>query len=339
MQRFGCCVVVLWLVLVWSCTPSYLRALARGTIPDKNAPDYSQLNTWAAHPLKRDPSDSIPSPLKNSFEKDTSVAVFFIHPTTLTSKNDTSWNALLSNDTLNAKTDYSTILYQASVFNSYQLYAPRYRQAHYKSYFTTDTARAKAAFDLAYKDVKAAFLQFLLQNEKKPFIIAAHSQGSTHAIRLLSEYFQTGPLKQRLIVAYILGMNIPSLGNLTFCKDSLETNCICGWRTFKAGYIPSYIATESGPGTVTNPLSWSITPEFISNTHNKGAVVRNFNKVYKASADAQVHDRVLWVKKLHFPGQVLLRTNNYHAGDINLFYVNIRENVKQRVRAYKSKHP
>ena len=31
-------------------------------------PDYSQLVYWAAHPDKRDPSDSLPKPLKKDFQ-------------------------------------------------------------------------------------------------------------------------------------------------------------------------------------------------------------------------------------------------------------------------------
>jgi hypothetical protein len=46
-------------------------------------PDYSNLYYWAAHPGKWDYSDSIPSFLKNEV-RDTSVDVFFLHPTTYT---------------------------------------------------------------------------------------------------------------------------------------------------------------------------------------------------------------------------------------------------------------
>ena len=42
---------------------------------------------------------------------------------------------ILNDQSLNAKTDYSTILYQASAFNEYRVFAPRYRQAHLRSYY------------------------------------------------------------------------------------------------------------------------------------------------------------------------------------------------------------
>ena len=47
------------------------------------APDYSNLFFWAAHPDKKDMSDSVPSFLRNE-TKDGSADVFFLHPTTFT---------------------------------------------------------------------------------------------------------------------------------------------------------------------------------------------------------------------------------------------------------------
>src|ERR1041385_3869146 len=48
-------------------------------------PDYSDLNYWAAHPWKKDPSDSIPLPLRGE-KRDSAVDVFFLHPTTHTKR-------------------------------------------------------------------------------------------------------------------------------------------------------------------------------------------------------------------------------------------------------------
>ena len=49
------------------------------------------------------------------------------------------WNADIDNEELNEKTDNSTILYQASVFNKYcRVFAPRYRQANLQAFFTSD---------------------------------------------------------------------------------------------------------------------------------------------------------------------------------------------------------
>src|SRR5689334_2689588 len=69
-------------------------------------PDYRQLDAWAAHPWKKDPSDSLPSSLRYE-EKDSVADVFFIYPTTYTGTKK-GWNAEIDDPKLNAKTDYTT---------------------------------------------------------------------------------------------------------------------------------------------------------------------------------------------------------------------------------------
>lgn len=64
---------------------------------------------------------------------------------------------------------------------------------------------------------------------------------------------------------------------------------------------------------------------------NKGGILKNFNKLKKEIVSAEVHGNVLWTSKPKFFGNFLIRTKNYHIGDINLFYMNIREDVKRRI--------
>jgi len=332
-----------WLAIVYitGCTPagtisgSVSHAAATDSIPD-----YGNMAFWAAHPGKKDPSDSVPIPLQQRYLPDTSADVFFLHPTTFTSRHDTAWNAALNDAVLNDKTDNSTILYQASVFNEYRVYAPRYRQANLRAYFTTDTARALQAFELAYLDIKTAFQYYLDHyNNGRPIIIASHSQGSTHAQRLVKEFFEEKPLANKLVVAYMIGMRIPKnyYTALTACADSSQTGCIAGWRTYKAGYEPGFVIKENGDCIITNPLTWTITDAYVPRYLNDGGILLKFNKLADHVCDAQVHHGILWVHRPHFPGSILYRSRNYHIGDINLFYMNIRNNVRTRVNAYLEK--
>jgi hypothetical protein len=301
-------------------------------------PDYGDLNYWAAHPWKKDPGDSVPKPLRAFYHQDSTVDVFFIHPTTLTSSSDPRWNADIDDAALNAKTDYSTILYQASVFNEKcRVFAPRYRQAHIRSFFIPDSVSAKY-FDIAYEDIKAAFIYYLAHyNNGRPIIIAAHSQGTKHAGRLLKEFFEGHPLQNKLVCAYIIGLPVPEtyFTILQPCKDSLSTGCFVGWRTFKSGYTePKFIAKETFKSVVINPLSWSSDSAFFSSSYNKGGVLKNFNKIVPRTVSAQIHNNILWTSKPNVFGKILFTKKNYHIGDINLFYMNIRENVAARINAY-----
>lgn len=91
-------------------------------------------------------------------------------------------------------------MYQASLFNEVgKIYAPRYRQAHIFAFFSEDTVSAAKALDLAYLDIKNAFEYYLNNyNQGRPIILAGHSQGAAHLIRLMKEYFDNNELRKNL---------------------------------------------------------------------------------------------------------------------------------------------
>jgi hypothetical protein len=307
-------------------------------------PDYSQLKNWAAHPYKNDPSDSLPHRLAKNFQPKQLVDVFFVHPTTYLDPAMTNgWSASLKDIALNIKTDFSTILSQASIFNEVgTVYAPRYRQAHINSYYPKsklDTLNALAAFELAYQDVKKAFDFYLTNyNQNKPIIIAAHSQGSTHAKRLLKEYFDGKALSNQLVTAYIVGMAIDpaEFTSLKSCNTPTETGCICAWRTFKEGYIPPFVQIEKFNSIVTNPLTWDSNQPFAARDANPGSVLYNFNKVIPKVAGAINHEGVLWTPYPKFFGNVLFNTSNYHIADYNFYYMSVRKNATDRAMQFLS---
>jgi hypothetical protein len=304
-------------------------------------PDYERLDYWAAHPEKKDPSDSIPGPLQREPVMD-SVDIFFLHPTTYVKRSQRKKaSANIDDPALNARTDYTSILYQASVFNAAgRVFAPRYRQAHLHQYFTKDTAGARQAFDTAYSDIRRAFDYYLVNRPaKRPLIIAGHSQGAMHALRLLKERVEGTPLAQYLVAAYIIGWPLPAgfSSTLPVCADSLQTGCLCSWRTFRRGYIPRYARHEK-PAVATNPLSWDTTATRQPASRLLGSVLLRFDKIYPHTTDAQAERGLLFVRKPRFPWSFLFFRRNYHVADINLFYLNVRRNVSGRVKAwYKTK--
>lgn len=310
-----------------------------------NTPDYSDLHYWAAHPFKKDPADSVPQPLLSTFQPDSSVDVFFIHPTTYTDDQlPFGYSAPINNIELNTKTDYTTILFQASIFNEVgRVFAPRYRQANLQAYFpknAPDSSAAIAAFELAYADVKTAFEYYLKHyHAGKPIVIAAHSQGTTHGKRLLKEYFDNQVLKNKLVAAYLIGLPVTEneYTQLKACTSPNQTGCIISWRTYRAGYTPPLILQEKYKAIVTNPLTWTNDLTMAERQINKGGVLLKFNKIVPAVAAARVEGNVLWTPKPKFFGNIFYTTNNYHVADLNLYYINIRENVANRVKMYLNK--
>ena len=302
-------------------------------------PDYSKLEYWAAHPNKKDPSDSIPKPLRK-LSQDKVADVFFLHPTTLLNDNIDGkiMNAEIDDAEVNYKTDYTTILYQASVFNEKaNIYAPRYRQAHISMYYEKDSIKKIQAFENAYQDIKKAFQYYLTNhNLGKPIIIASHSQGTTHAIRLLKEFFDKKELSNKLICAYLVGMGVKKnqYELIPICQDSISTGCFVSWRTYREDFQNEVINRRDTSIVVVNPISWKTTNEIINAENQKGAILYKFNTVFKHTQNAQAEGNALWVSHPKFFGSFFYKTKNYHAGDINLFYVDIREDVSRRINQY-----
>ena len=305
-------------------------------------PNYDDLDYWAAHPDKQDQADQTPEPYLLDEQSTSAVDVFFLHPTTYVgSKGEDQWNGPVDHPKLNQKTDDGTILFQASVFNGAgKIYAPRYRQAHLHSYYSKDTLSAKKAFDLAYKDVEAAFDYYIKHfNQGRPFIIASHSQGSTHAITLIKRKIEEQPLQKQLVVAYLVGMPVSEnmFKSIKACTTPEEIACFCTWRSWRKGYYPNNFQKNNNI-VVTNPILWTTSTTYADKSLNNGTVLRKFKKgLKKQITDAQVHDGILWVTKPKFFGSILINWKNYHIADFNLYYANIRENARQRVKTFLSR--
>lgn len=338
--------LLLLMVLAIACGVPYKRMEKNYERRDQiNTPDYNDLHYWAAHPFKKDPADSVPKPLRANYQQDSSVDVFFIHPTTYTDNQlPFGYNAPINNIELNTKTDYTTILFQASIFNEVgRVFAPRYRQANLQAYFpknAIDSSAAIAAFELAYADIKSAFEYFLKNHHSgKPIVVAAHSQGTTHGKRLLKEFFDSKLLQKKLVAAYLIGLPVAEneYSQIKACVTPDQTGCIVSWRTYRAGYTPPLILEEKYKAIVTNPLTWNEAMLVSDRSLNKGGVLLKFNKIVSAVAAARVEGNVLWTPKPKFFGNIFYTTNNYHVADLNLYYINIRENVANRVKMYFNK--
>ena len=303
------------------------------------APDYSDLKFWSASPLKDDTSDQIPDFLKDEV-RDTRADVFFIHPTSYFGEEKTSpWNADLRDTVVNKTTDQLSILMQSTVFNgSCRVFAPRYRQGNMEAFYVFDTPEAKAAFDLAYQDVKTAFLYYLKHfNNKHPIIIASHSQGSLHAIRLLQEFFDDKPLVNQLVCAYVVGYPIAKgdFKKLPIGEKSDQTGCFVGWCTYAKGEFPKGISAAKKNDFCVNPLTWTTAEQWASPDLHQG-IMFGFDKIVPHTVGAGIEPttKVLWIETPVVLDEKKGPIKNYHVYDYNLFWMNIRQNVKERIDAY-----
>lgn len=314
------------------------RSSGSGEIPP--APDYSNIRSWATHPSIHDMGDSIPQPLRKEYSYDSTIDVFFIHPTTYLRKENDQMNGDVTNERLNDRTDNRAILNQASAFNEFRLFAPRYRQANYSAYLSF-LGGYQDVFDTAYADVKKAFQYFLTHwNNGHPFFIASHSQGSQHAVRLIKEVIEGTGLEKKLVAAYIIGMPPIKTGKLKVpvCSDSTQTGCYVAWNTFTEDFRRQFNFLGRSELETVNPITWKTTGTVGSSAMHKGAVVDNFNSVRPHALSAQIVSDKLVITPDSDSIDIPDRIENLHVLDINLFYVDIRNNLRTRVTAYKKKN-
>ncbi|MEL6591957.1 MAG: DUF3089 domain-containing protein, partial [Bacteroidota bacterium] len=260
--------------------------------------------------------------------------VFYIHPTTF--MGGLAWNASVLDKELNASTDERAVRHQASIFNGVaKVYAPRYRQMAFGGFFTEDTASKRKALELAYEDVKSAFEYYLEHyNQGRPFFIASHSQGSMHAIRLTREYLDGGTFGERLVAAYILGwpFQADTFQSIPVCNDPRQTGCVMGWCTFREGYEPGNLNTFYQDAVVVNPLNWKADGTPATAEEHDGFLKGNYKSFKKEALSVRQHQGILWTSN---PIPVLGATvKNYHVGDFNLFWLDVRENAAERLEAY-----
>jgi hypothetical protein len=300
------------------------------------APNYLNEENWAVLPstysldLKEFETKSI-----DSLKAD----VFYVYPTLNTSKEDLRWNAPLADLEQQDKVLNKVVLFQATAFiTSGKLYVPYYRQAHLRSYSMLEKGGKKALL-LAYSDVKKAFEVYLKKyNNGRPIIIASHSQGSTHTKFLLRDFFDDKPLQQKLIAAYVIGTVMkPNL--FKTIKPMIKPNEIggvLGWNTFKKGSYPKKKDVFKGSIT-SNPVTWDTTKTTELYQH-KGFLYSN-KKIYKRALKVEITDGLVWSTNPIFPMRLFMSfMKNYHVGDINLFWQDIRENAELRTRTWRKKN-
>ena len=315
------------LFCLWSCKSTI--PIGDFSIQNNNAnPDYSKLNCWAAHPLKKDYSDQFPK----NYKKDTTLSgidVFFIYPTLLLSGED--WNARMDDEKLNKKINKTAIKYQANIFNELaNIYAPVYRQMHIHGYRSPENG--VKALNLAYKDVEMAFEYYLKNfNKGNRIVIASHSQGTNHAERLLKEYILTNKeIANKVELAYLIGMPIKEFSDsFPKCNNPLDVNCFLSWRTFASGHYPNY--KYGNDIAVNNPMTWSNDSVESNFNLHQGILMKNNKIRFLNAVSAEEHQGLLWVSFQNIPLGKLFEKSNYHIADYNLFWSNIRANFIDRM--------
>jgi hypothetical protein len=321
--------VLLWFVT--GCKISY-NTYDFDKSPEIEKPNYSDKDSWAVLPGNIPDEISIFNINENKKEAD----VFYIYPTLIDSKNQREWNSDIWNEDIRNDVINRPVKYQASAWlDAGNLYVPYYRQAHIRVFNDKFRVDGDKALNLAYNDIKEAFTYYLENfNNDKPFIIASHSQGTVHAKRLIAEFIDGKELQKKLIAAYLVGIKVfeDEFKNIKPMNSANETGGFVTWNTFKFNKYPrkDYYENWFKGGVTSNPITWDDSKETKKDLH-KGLLYRDL-KIFSQNIDIKLIDGIVWSTVPNVPGKILLKTvRSYHFADINLFWVDIKENAKLRV--------
>ena len=322
---------------------------------DGNA--YADIRMWLSHPRFRrdtDPARWLPPGVEAGPELP--VAVFFVHPTSYLER--ARWNAPLD-DAQSQSRARTFVRGLASPFNgAAQLWAPRYRQATFGA-FLTDAPEGAQALDAAYADVAQAFALFLAEAEPdRPIVLAGHSQGALHVLRLLREQVAGTPVETRIAAVYAVGWplsvahDLPALP-LPACASPVQAGCILGWSSFaepaEPGLLldtyansPGYDGQNRGDSPILcfNPLTGTIGGAAPASA-NAGTLVPDEalanGRLVPGAVPARCDEQgLLLIGDPPELGPYVLPGNNYHVYDIPLFWRNLRADMARRVATWQS---
>ncbi len=323
--------------------------------PALPANSYARPEMWLARP-DRPGNPALWTPEGTKPADKPEAAVFFIHPTSYL--NRAHWNAPLDDAEANDRANLF-LRGQASAFNGVgAIWAPRYRQATFGA-FLTSQAEAAQALDLAYRDVTVAFDQFLKEAGDRPIIIAGHSQGALHLTRLLHDRVAGKPFAKRIVAAYVVGWpvskvaDLPALG-LPECTAADQSGCILSWQSFADPADPSLIldtfdgtsgftgAARAGTEMIcTNPVTGTPGSAEVSTVEIGNLVpAADLSSATLAQSTTTIRCDGRGILLLGTPpegvgGQYVLPGNNYHVFDYTLFWSNVRADAERRLAAHR----
>lgn len=259
-----------------------------------------------------------------------------------------STNELLTEIALDQKLKDNFQFYKDLIYSNKSLELFSFENNKLKSY-------AKESFDVAYNDIKRAFLTYLNQENKgKKIIIAAHSQGTLHAARLIDELILPDKkLKDNLLLAYLIGMPVASsFKNFPVCENPLQLNCFVSWNTHGNNFYP-YDNEVYKTIVANNPISFTPDNQITKLEDHKGILMPSFFQMFKyrvlnrpigplkiknkSKIKAKSDRGSLQLIELNIPWIKIFEKESFHAGDYNFFWLNIRENLSDRLTNYFNK--
>lgn len=295
-------------------------------------PDYADAGSWAYWRVgENKPSD-----------------LFIVCPTVDLGTGGNKNMSLSDNEA--KKNFYGALNMERGIYEQHcRMYAPYYRQAVLADY-DLPANEAEPYFNLAYKDVRAAFVYYMQhENNGRPFVLAGFSQGAEMCLRLLKEFGNEDFVKNNMVACYAIGWRFTPQEAEKYpyiqpakCADDLGKVII--FNSEAPEVTSSAIVPEGLKTFAINPLTWSCGSQKAPKTLNAGAcftdysgtVVREVPQLTGCYIDSVRGTlKVTDIDKKEFvPGLSLFSEGVYHIYDYQFFYRNLQQNVNLRIKTF-----
>lgn len=238
-----------------------------------------------------------------------------------------------------------------ALFGKYcRFYAPYYRQITMESWMIAHE-ETERRYAVAHEDVVQAFDYYMTHcNAGRPFILAGHSQGAKAVIELL-KHTLTPQQHKNMIAAYAFGFavreqELKQYPMLRPAHDSVDCGVLICYNSVSTPEAVSPLFRDNV--ICINPLNWRTDTTYAPAGQHIGAVFfdaegkadtlrhRIGTRIDKATRTLIVNgldDKAYYIPSI----RELFPQGNYHVQELNLYFLNIQQNIPQRITAFRNK--
>lgn len=230
-----------------------------------------------------------------------------------------------------------------------RMYAPYYRQATLADY-TLPRQDAAAYFDLAYSDVRAAFLYYMHhENNGRPFVLSGFSQGAEMCLRLLKEFGNTDFVKNNMVACYAIGWRFTPQEEKQYpyirpAQSADDLGTVIMFNSEAPEVTSSLMVPRGEKSFCINPLNWRTDGTMADKALNSGACFTDYSGSIKREVPQLTGCcidtergvlKVTDIDKKQYPPVLSIFTDGiYHLYDYQFFYRNLQQNVGLRINTF-----
>lgn len=256
--------------------------------------------------------------------------------------------SLADNET--KKNFYGALNMERGIYEQHcRMYAPYYRQAVLADY-DLPANEAEPYFNLAYKDVRAAFVYYMQhENNGRPFVLAGFSQGAEMCLRLLKEFGNTDFVKNNMVACYAIGWRFTPQEAAEYpyiqpAKCAYDLGKVIVFNSEAPEVTSSLMVPHGEKSFCINPLNWRTDGTMADKALNSGACFTDYSGSIKREVPQLTGCcidtergvlKVTDIDKKQYPPVLSIFTDGiYHLYDYQFFYRNLQQNVGLRIKTF-----